>query len=114
MPTPTKKISDISAITTTLSTMPTSQTAKENGKSPLPPLPTVPTIIVNMNEQNNNSINTSKQGILHGLPETFTDIDLVNHNKLNDHPYINGDLYKSYIYGKSLKIIKFKLNSFLL
>lgn len=99
MPTANKNIPDISAVTTTLST-PTTQTTIENGKSPLPIISPLPTIVVNMNEQNNNSINTSKPGILHGLPEMFTDIDLVNHNNLSDHPYINGDLYKSYIFGK--------------
>lgn len=79
---------------TTLS--PTSQTAK--GKYP------VLAIVTNMNEQNNNSINTlstTKQGILQCSPEMFTDIDLTNHNHLTD-PYINGDLYKSYIFGKFL------------
>lgn len=76
----------------------TPKTAKETGKSP------IPTIVMNLNEQNNNSINTlppSKQGTLQCLPEMFTDIDLENHNNLND-PYINGDLYKSFIFGKFL------------
>lgn len=99
MPTNQKKIQGISTITTTLST-PTSQIAKENEKSPLPSHPSVPTIVVDVNEPNNNSISTSKQGILNGLPEAFTDIDIVtNHNNLSDHAYIN-DLYKSYIFGK--------------
>lgn len=82
---------------------PTSQTAK--GKYP------VLAIVTNMNEQNNNSINTlstTKQGILQCSPEMFTDIDLTNHNHLND-PYIDGDLYKSYIFGKCLLFPSFSI-----
>lgn len=96
-------------ITTTLST----PTAKDIDKCP------VPTIVVNMSEQNNNTINTlpaSKQGILQCLPEMFTDIDIENHNNIND-PYINGDLYKSYIFGKShthTKHLTFNFNIFLI
>lgn len=93
------KSQEISAITTTLST-PTSQTTKDKDVENSP----VPTIVVNINEQNNNSIDTlptSKKDILQCLPEMFTDIDLANHKNLNDS-YISGDLYKSYIFGKFL------------
>lgn len=103
MPNFKKNKKGISAITTTLST--TSQTPKDNEKCP------VPTIVVNMSEQNNNTINSlpaSKQGILHGLPEMFTDIDLEKHNNIND-AYINGDLYKSYIFGKFLNKLYFNI-----
>lgn len=95
----TKKNSqDVSTITTTTlsNTSPSAPPAKENGKLP------IPTIVLNMNEQNNNTINTlppSKQGILQCLPEMFTDIDLTNQTHLNG-AYINDDLYKSYILGK--------------
>lgn len=91
MPNFKKTMKGINPITTTAS-----QTTKDIEKCP------VPTIVVNMSEQNNNTINSlpaSKQGILQCLPEMFTDIDLANHNNLNDS-YINGDLYKSYIFGK--------------
>lgn len=85
MPT-SKKTQDITA----------SQITKENGKCSLP------TILLNMSEQNNNSINAltgPKQGILQCLPEMFTAIDFDSHKHING-PYINGDLYKSYIFGK--------------
>lgn len=92
-----KNAQDVSTITTTtLSNTSPPPSAKENGKLP------IPTIVVNMNEQNNNTINTlppSKQGILQCLPEIFTDIDLTNSNHLNG-TYISGDLYKPYILGK--------------
>lgn len=76
-----------------------SQIAKENGKCSLP------TIVLNMSEQNNNTINAlsaPKQGILQCLPEMFTAIDFESHKHING-PYISGDLYKSYIFGKFIR-----------
>lgn len=93
----TQNINNTNTNTTIIPSI-TSQTAKENGKYP------VPNIVNNMHELNNNSINTlsaSKLGVLQCTPELFTDIDLTNHNHLTG-PYIGGDLYKSYIFGKSL------------
>lgn len=66
----------------------------------------IPTICINVNEQNNNSVNlaTTKAGVLNCLPEIFTDIEK-NHrrnsinNNLNEK-CIKGDLYKPYIFGK--------------
>lgn len=60
-----------------------------------------------VHEQNNNTIIGSnnaltapaKPGMLNGLPEVFTDIDLANHNHLNG-AYIDDNLYKSYVLGK--------------
>lgn len=65
-------------------------------------------IFVHVNEQNNNNTNNNaltpanaKSGMMHGLPEMFTDIDLANHNHLNSNgTFINADLYKSYVLGK--------------
>lgn len=66
-------------------------------------------IFVHVTEQNNNNNNSiinggqtsnAKAGMLHGLPEMFTDIDLTNHNHLHNGTFINGDLYKSYVLGK--------------
>lgn len=64
-------------------------------------------IFVHVNEQNNNSIISSnnavttntKPGMLQGLPEMFTDIDLNGNSHLNG-AFISGDLYKSYVIGK--------------
>lgn len=64
-------------------------------------------IFVHVNEQNNNTIIGSnnaltaptKPGMLHGLPEIFTDVDLANNSHLNGS-FINDDLYKSYVLGK--------------
>lgn len=65
-------------------------------------------IFVHVNEQNNNTIigsnnalTTTKPGMLNGLPEMFTDVDLSNHSHLNGS-FINDDLYKSYVLGKLL------------
>lgn len=66
----------------------------------------IPTICINVNEQNNNSVDyptATKPGVLQCLPEIFTDIEVGSRNAINhslNDTCITGDLYKPYIFGK--------------
>lgn len=94
----TGKIAAATATTALSNTSPMTQSPAKGNAYPILDNP----IFVHVNEHNNNTIvgsNPTKPGMLHGLPEVFTDIDLANHNHLNGG-YIDDNLYKSYVIGK--------------
>lgn len=67
------------------------------------PAAVIPTICISVNEQNNNNIEKApangKAGVLHCLPEIFTDVDLSSRNELNGK-YLKNDPFRSYMFGK--------------
>lgn len=100
----TGKVTATTATTALSNTSPLTQSpAKGNNTYPILDNP----IFVHVNEQNNNTIiggnnaltTPAKPGVLQGLPEMFTDIDLANHSHLNGS-FIDDNLYKSYVLGK--------------
>lgn len=104
----TGKIAAATATTALSNTSPMTQSPAKGNAYPILDNP----IFVHVDEQNNNTIIDSnnaltastKPGMLNGLPEVFTDIDLANHNHLNGG-YIDDNLYKSYVIGKCLILI---------
>lgn len=97
----------------------TSQTTNKNSTTINTDPAVIPTISIGANELNNNDygnnnnnynyyrnnnkniipLNNNKSGVLHCLPDIFTDIDLNNRNEINAN-YLMDDLYKPYLYGK--------------